>query len=285
MESRIQNALYAAVIKLLRPLIRIFLRNGLPYGAFTELARWVYVDVAQKEFGIAGRKQTDSRVSILTGLSRKEVRRLRLLDPPTDAGAVARYNRAARVIAGWRRDPQFCDLDGQPNPLALENGTISFTSLVRTYSGDVPPRAILDELMAIKAVEMLGDGRIQLLAKAYVPAGDASVMHNILGHDVAQLIATIDHNTQIGITRPWLQRKVAYDNVPEEAVENIRRISARAGQDLLEHLDRSISQFDRDVNPKVLGGGRKYVGVGIYYFENDAENTARPLDEDDHNNE
>ncbi|MEX1290347.1 MAG: DUF6502 family protein, partial [Desulfobacterales bacterium] len=57
------NSLYAAVLKLLRPLMRILLRNGVSYGTFADLAKWIYVDVAAKEFGIKGRKQTTSRVS------------------------------------------------------------------------------------------------------------------------------------------------------------------------------------------------------------------------------
>jgi hypothetical protein len=267
MPSNVQNALFAAVIKLLRPLIRIFLRNGLPFGAFADLARWVYVDVARREFGITGRKPSDSRVAIITGLSRKEVRRLRLLEPPTDAAAVKRYNRAARVIAGWRRDLDFAHADGTARELPLEGAEASFSQLVRRYSGDVPPRAILDELVQIEAVRIGPHDRIQLLAEAYLPKGDTEKMYSILGTDVAMLIAAIDHNTDEQSARPWLQRKVAYDNIPAEALEVIRAYSARAGQHLLEQLDRMLAQYDRDANPKSAGTGRIQAGVGIYYFE------------------
>jgi hypothetical protein len=270
MPSNVQNALFAAVMKLLRPLVRIFLRNGLPFGAFADLARWVYVDVARREFGIAGRKPSDSRVAIITGLSRKEVRRLRLLDPPTDAAAVKRYNRAARVIAGWRRDPEFAHTDGTARELTLEGAEASFGQLVRRYSGDVPPRAVLDELVQIEAVQIRADDRIRLQADAYLPKGDTEKMYSILGTDVAMLIAAIDHNTDDSSDRPWLQRKVAYDNIPAEALEMIRAYSARAGQHLLEQLDRMFAQYDRDANPKSTGTGRMQAGVGIYYFEGDA---------------
>jgi hypothetical protein len=270
MESGTQNALFASVIKLLRPLVRIFLRNALPYGAFADLARWVYVDVARKEFGLAGRKQSDSRISILTGLSRKEVRHLRSLEPPTNAAAVQRYNRAARVIAGWRRDAHYRDPRGKLDALPFEGTGPNFSDLVRTYSGDVPARAILDELLKVGAVKKTEDGRIQLLSEAYLPAGDTPAMHSILGTDVSLLIETIDHNTRSSRHPKRLQRKVLYDNVPVEAVDLIRSESARDGQRLLEKLDRLISRHDRDVNPKAMGSGRKRVGVGIYYFEEDA---------------
>jgi hypothetical protein len=104
MKSRISHALSAAVVTLLRPLVRLLLRNGVPYATFADLAKRVYVDVAMEEFGIPGRKQSKSRVSIISGLSRKEVLRVKRLPDPDDLGALQRYNRAARVISGWVRD-------------------------------------------------------------------------------------------------------------------------------------------------------------------------------------
>lgn len=270
METQVKNALFSAVIRVIRSLVRIFLRNGLPFGEFAELARWVYVDVAYKEFGIEGRKQTDSRVSIITGLSRKEVRRLRTMVQPTNKMATDRYNRAARVITGWRRDKMFHDQRGRPRVLAIESGTPSFNDLVKVYSGDVPARAILDELIQVKAVERMRNNRIRLVSKAYLPKGDPVKMHNILGIDVSLLIDTIDHNTRSDNNNYWIQRKVSYDNLPVEALAEIRKFSEKEGQRLLEKLDRKISEQDRDINSTIKGTGRKFAGVGLYYFEKDA---------------
>ncbi|HEY6072929.1 MAG TPA: DUF6502 family protein, partial [Anaerolineales bacterium] len=82
MKNQVTQALSAAITSLLRPLVRILLRNGIPYGAFADLSKRVYVEIATQEFAIAGRKQSKSRVSILTGLSRKEVLRVKRLPPP-----------------------------------------------------------------------------------------------------------------------------------------------------------------------------------------------------------
>ena len=121
METKIKNALFAAILRILRPLVRILLRNSIPYRTFADLARWVYVDVALSEFGIEGRKQTDSRVSIITGLSRKEVGRLKNSVRDSDEEALYRYNRAARVIAGWVKDGRFLDTNGAPQPLSTRS--------------------------------------------------------------------------------------------------------------------------------------------------------------------
>jgi hypothetical protein len=237
------------------------------YNTFADLAKWVYVDTATKEFGIQGRKQTTSRVSVITGLSRKEVLRVRQLDRPDDSPSTERYNRAARVIAAWRRESTFLDARGAPLPLPITGSGQTFSQLVKRFSGDVPVRAILDELIRVDAVEQLADGRVRLLTRGYIPEGSGADKLHILGTDVGHLISTINHNLQPGDMGPLFQRKVAYDNLPDEILPEYRKLSARKAQALLESLDRWLAQRDRDVNPEVEGGGRNRAGVGIYYFE------------------
>jgi hypothetical protein len=138
---------------------------------------------------------------------------------------------------------------------------------VRDHSGDVPPKAILDELLRVGVVEMTEKNRIRLLSRAYIPRGDEPQMLSILGTDVSHLITTIDYNIADKGTDPFFQRKVSYDNVPVEALPELRQLGAEQGQLLLEKLNKSFSKQDRDVNPSVKGSGRYQVGVGIYYFE------------------
>ena len=259
--------LYAGVLRLFRPLVRILLRNGVSYRTFSDLAKWVYVDVATKEFGIKGRKQSTSRVSVITGLSRKEVKRMRQLPRPDDRASSERYNRAARVIAAWRRESDFLDAEGRPAPLPMVGSGVTFTELAKRFSGDVPARAILDELIRVGAVEQLEDGMVCLLTRAYVPeSSDADKLH-ILGTDVGYLISTIDHNLKRDPIGPFLQLKVAYDNLPDEVLPAFRKLSATRAQVLLESLDRWLAKRDRDVAPKVKGSGRNRAGLGVYYFE------------------
>jgi hypothetical protein len=276
MKSQVTQALSAAIVTLLRPLVRILLRNGIPYGAFADLVKRVYVDVATQEFAIDGRKQSKSRVSILTGLSRKEVPRVKRLPPPDDLGAAERYNRAARVLGGWVRDRRFADRDGDPAVLPTEGeGSCTFSELVRSYSGDAPARAILDELVRVGAVERLGRDWVRLVERAYIPKKGNVDKIGILGTDVADLISTIDHNILMP-DAPFFHRKVCYDNLPAEALPELRlQVNGRA-QMLLDALDRWMSEHDRDIHPQVAGTGRKRAGVGIYYFESDREAEDEP---------
>jgi len=265
------QVLTSAIERLLRPLIRILLRNGTSYDAFADLAKRMYVEVGMQEFGIPGKKQTISRVSVLSGLSRKEVQRVMGQRDSAEAEARARYNRAARVIAGWVRDRDFADDAGNPLALRAEEGKDSFTELVKRHSGDVPARAVLDELLRVGAVEHLEDGRIRLLSRAYVPRTSDLDKLEILGADVSDLIYTIDHNLQHGAADPFFQRKVMYDNLPVDAISAFRALSGEQAQVLLEKMDQWMSKHDRDVNPSVKGTGRMRAGIGIYYFEEDIE--------------
>jgi len=270
-KPRVGQALTAAVERVLRPLFRILLRNHMSFKAFVDIAKHVYVDVAAEDFGIPGKKTSVSRVALLSGLTRKEVQRLLEAPVVDDAEAGERYNRAARVVAGWIRDAEFSDADGNPKVLQLQDGRASFAELVRRFSGDIPFRAILDELLRVGVVEKVGDDTIRLKTRAYVPeSGDADKL-NILGTDVSDLVATIEHNLQHGAADPFFQRKVMYDNVPVEALQEFRRMSGAQAQSLLERLDKWLSQHDRDTHPATGGTGQVRTGIGIYYFEEDMQ--------------
>jgi len=269
------RVIHTALHTLLRPLIRLLLRNGIAYGSFTEIVKQSYVDIAshEQEFCFKQKKQSDSRIAILTGLTRKEVKAVKQsLSVDSDAIASvlsARYNRAARVIHGWVSDPQFQDGWGEPAMLIAEGEGASFQNLVKKYSGDVPVRSILDELLRVTTIEKLTDGRLKLLQHAYVPQSGELEKLQILGTDVGLLIQTIDHNLHDTQEKAYFQRKVAYDNLPEEALPMLQEMVANQGQQFLEQINSWLSQQDRDNNHQIKGHGRKQAGVGVYFFEKD----------------
>ncbi len=267
MQPVIQKTLTKAIVRILRPLVRILLRHNVSFRTFSDIAKWVYVDIAANEFGIAGRKQSISRMSVITGLSRKEVKRVSDMPRPSDTNYAERYNRAVRVIAAWRREKAFTDKDGNASILPVSGAEGSFADLVRKYSGDLPFRAVLDELMNAGVVEMTEEGDVMLLDRAYIPGDDDGVKLHILGTDVGHLIGTIDHNLQTVDAQRRFQRKVSYDNLPSEALPVFHGLAAASAQALLEKLDKWLAENDRDTNPEVGGSGRYDAGLGIYYFQ------------------
>jgi hypothetical protein len=270
------SSLESAVRRVLRPLVRILLRNGVPIRAFIEQAKQVYVEIALSEFGVPNRKPSLSRASVLTGLTRKEVSRLAAGGAESTDDDRRSYNRAAQVIRGWVRDPGFHDGQGEPRALPVEGAPDSFSNLVRKYSGDMPARAVLDELLRVGAVREASDGRIELVERAYVPVTGERERLAILGTDVGALISTIDHNLTSPPEEAFFQLKVSYDNLPAEVLAQLRRDAGKQALALLETLDGEWSKHDRDLNPDVPGTGKKFAMLGIYYYEEDADSEDTP---------
>jgi hypothetical protein len=271
---RAQRVLEIAIATLLRPLFRLLLRQSMSFIAFEEIAKRVFVEVAMKDFSIEGKAPSMSRAAILSGLTRKEVARLLAERTDDEAEPGERYNRAARVLTGWLRDLDFTESDGSPRWLRDE-GPRSFAELVRRHSGDVPARAVLDELLRVGAVRRHSDGRIEPLTRAYVPATSAADKLAILGADVADLIATIEHNIDHGKNEPRFQRKVMYHRIAASHLPALRKLTSVQGQALLERMDRWLQEHDTGVPKGSPEPHAARVGLGIYYFEEPLDSSSK----------
>ncbi|MEC7432436.1 MAG: DUF6502 family protein [Pseudomonadota bacterium] len=264
------NPLHQALFRILRPMARLLLRNGVPFGEFSELVKRAYVEAALEDFSDGRRKPTDSRAAVMTGLTRKEVRKQReiLAGQSPVSERTSHANRASRVVSGWVHDETYQAANGQPAVLAFE-GAGSFSELVRKYSGDMTPRAVLDELQRVGVVAVEPDtGFLILKQRAYVPAGDSEEMLQIFGEDVSDLVATIDHNLvsrDVG-REPLFQRTLTYNEIPPEVIASWREQAARQSQALLEDLDSWLGPHDRGVSGQE-GGESVRTGVSIFYFE------------------
>lgn len=265
-----KDRLAAALRHLLRPLVRVLLRHGMAYGDFADVAKSVYAESAREDFVLPGRKSSDSRVAILTGLTRKEVRALR---EAAVGERLANTNRATRVLSGWHQDPDYTGLDGEPRVLPLE-GKGSFAELVRRHSGDMPIRALLEELRRVKAVRLEGKDKIKVLARAYVPAAGDLEGLRMLGTAMHDLASTIDHNLARDGDPARFQRTVYSDRVPVRAIPILRRIVAERGQRFLESLDDWLSAHELDPREPAKDEAVR-TGVGIYFFQDSAPGKDR----------
>ena len=151
-----------------------------------------------------------SRVAVLTGMTRKEASRLMQDDPDEQLGdrMIRQVNRAARVVTAWVEDPEFHDGEGAPASLPFESSeTPAFTDLVSKHGADVGARAVLDELVRVGAVAERADGHLYLTNSAYIPSSDEGAKLDILGTDVADLVAAIDNNLDPDRETPLFQRE------------------------------------------------------------------------------
>lgn len=264
-KQTLELALSKAALKLLTPLARVLLRNGVSYGEFAEWAKCAFVRVAHDDFGVSERKPSVSRISALTGLTRKEAKRVLELDGNGDHAANERYNRATRVITGWLNDSRYTADDGRPQTLPIEGDRPSFTSLVRDYSGDIPARAMLDVLSSAQVIAQQVD-TVKLVKHAYVPGNDPIDLLHILGTDSAELISTIDHNLTAAPIERRFQRKVSNNAVESANLAEFKKISSEKAQQLLEELDAWLSQHEA-AKDGTNQEKSTYVSVGIYYYD------------------
>lgn len=256
------NLIKESVLKILRPLMRVMLRNGISCGSFSELVRKAYVDEAFEMGMKNGKKATVSSISAQTGLSRKEVKRLHELSDLHHAEVEQRYNRAIRVISGWLHDGDFIDEEGNSKKLSLNNEAPSFFELTRRYSGDITAKAMLDLLQTANCVKVEGN-QVELVKHAYVPGTDSAEIIRILGVDTQELITTINHNLTVNENKKRFQRKVSNAYLDCEKVKEFKQISRKRAQDLLEDLDAWLSNNEVDSEDE----NTCYVSLGIYYYE------------------
>ena len=160
-----------AALAALQPIVALLLDAGINTNEVTRFVRWAFVDEAASRQRRRGKKPSISRIAAATGLTRADVSQL-LSSPPPSVGAVDLEPRASdKVVAAWLSDPDYLEPTGRPRPLAYLDSGSSFSDLVRRYAGDIPPRAMLNEMLASKFVSELPDGK-------YLPAiqgGQASV--------------------------------------------------------------------------------------------------------------
>jgi Family of unknown function (DUF6502) len=150
-ESNLASVRGASVLqRLLTELAFVLLPRGMTPKRFGELARSAFVQVAANASKRQNGRVNHSRVAAQTGLSRSDVKRL--LSRSVIDSVRADQTPVARVITGWRTDRKFADSDGKPRRLRISGSSISFTSLVKKYGGDIPHRAVLDEMLRIRAV-------------------------------------------------------------------------------------------------------------------------------------
>lgn len=264
MSDNLLTILEKAACKVLGPLVRVMLRNGVACGSFEEILRKVYVDEA---FILAGKegKATISAVSAKTGLSRKEVKRLtdKKLESTNDTGQ--KYNRAIRVISGWMNDERFSSVDGVPRVLDMEGNEKAFSVLVKDYSGDIPTRAMFDLLEKSGCVEK-HDGKVHLVSHAYVPGNDPVDVINILGTDSRELMETVLYNMSSEAAQRKFQRKVSTHKLASAHVNEFQKYASRRSQSLLEELDGWLSEHETGNK-----SDSQYVSLGIYYYQKNSE--------------
>lgn len=259
----------SAIRRLLRPVIRQLVAYGIDYPVLDQMVRELFVEVAEKDFALPHKRPTDSRIALITGINRKEIARLRRLRASEGPQVEVEDTALTRIIGRWIGGPPFSDTRGRPKSLPYESTNArkaTFSRLVRDRGIDVPVRSILDELIRTGVVEMDDDGNVNLIQEANVPSGDLEGKLTLLASDPGEVFSTIVHNVEEPET-PWLQRKIVYDNIGSDALDELRESARAEGEEFVRRANVLLSAQDRDRNPDAPGGERSRVVLGVYYFE------------------
>ena len=262
-----QEILRNTLRNILLALIRTLLRNGMSYGEFDQIARKCFVDVAFADFTTTGKKQTVSNVAILTGLNRKEVKKMHELDVNQAEVNSKQYNRIIRVLGGWINDPAFLRKDGNPRDLDYE-GVGSFSELVKKYSGDMPVAAMQKALMTSSNIKFADDNQVRLLSHAYLPSDDPLEKLAILGADTRQLIETIDFNLSAAEEELRFQRKASNPRIAVASIPKVKQFLRCKGQAFLEEIDLYLSQQEADDDSSTE------LSISLFYHEVESDDQA-----------
>ncbi len=278
-KGNIESALLRATREAIRPFVRRILKAGITYGQVEHHIRELFVEVAEADFALPKPRQSDSRISVLTGINRKEVRRIRDKKPDTHEPKSFTRNYAADLVSLWIGDPRATSAAGRPIPIPYDAAQgPSFVKLAEQTTTDIQPRALLDVLVSAGAAEIRKGKVVALTRSAYVPKRGHPEALAMLADDPAELIETMLHNVLGEDAPPLLQQKLAYDNLGGEGMERLREALRKEALRFLKKSDSVLQRHDRDRNPKAPDGTRTYAGIGVYYFESPREASPEPPD-------
>lgn len=255
--------LVGAVRRLLRPLVKLLIARGVGFPALSEIIKGVYVEVANQDFRIDTKPPTDSRINLITGIHRKDVKRLR-----EDGGNTApgKAPLTAQLIAIWTGADRYLDNHGAPRPLKRLAGTgeePSFDELVTSVSKDIRPRAVLDEWLRASTVRLDKDDYVHLLTQAFVPSRDESDKLYYFGRNLHDHLAAGVHNL-LGDGAPLLERNVYYDRLTPESVAALAALSREQGMQALQALNRAA--FERQDQDSGDPAAQERMSFGVYFF-------------------
>lgn len=262
----VRDAIVAACKKLMEPVARFLIRNGVTFKEFAEVSKIAFVEVATNEYGIRNRKTNISRTAVLTGLTRKEVKRIRDGLSEFPMAVLPELGRPAQLLSLWFGHEAFVGKDGQPRELEFE-GPDGFRDLCRLGGGDVPPGALLTELKRAGSVVESKDGRLRVVKRHFNPSGTNDYQANRFGECLRDLADTLDFNLSVAEDADRrFESRVWNDRVPVQFASRFQSIARDQGKAMLEVLDDWLSAHQV---PQEEGDEEslRRCGLGIYYFD------------------
>jgi hypothetical protein len=272
-------ALLAASGRLLRPLVRLMMLSGVTALMLTDVLRRLFVDVAVTELLTRPETRTDSRISLLTGINRKEIRRFReMLPRSTTASEVMTI--ASQIIARWLGSPPFLDEAGHPRslPRLAEAGAteLSFDALVCSVTSDIRPRAVLDNWLSLGLVRLAPMDRVVLDVDGFIPRPGVEDQLFYFARNLHDHVAAATANVSAGVAAPFLDRSVHYDELTLRQANELEAFARDTAVRAVLEVNRKALELV-ETNELPDGEAPRRVNFGVFVFsDNDAFANDRP---------
>jgi hypothetical protein len=263
-------ALVRAIRRTLRPLVRLMLASGATYPLLSELLKGLFVEVADREFRLGNKVPTDSRVSLISGVHRKDVRRLRSADRPTAELVPETVSFGGKLVTTWLTDERFLDDTGRPRPLSKTRAPgdqAGFEDLVADRSTDIRPRVVLDEWLRLGIVHIDSQDRLVLNTDAFVPQAGLEEKLYFFAHNLHDHAAAATDNL-LGNGAPQLERSLTYDGLTEGGIALLDARARQLGNRMLQELNRLASARE-DAQATSTAPRRRFT-CGVYFYSEPA---------------
>ncbi|HEY7772480.1 MAG TPA: DUF6502 family protein [Marinagarivorans sp.] len=250
--DNIKQLIISAARTMIRPVVRVLIHNGVTYSEFCKLAKSQFVEVCANDFGLQGRPTNMSRIATMTGIDRKEVKRVKDALEQNDPVADTQHaqDRLTRILSAWHQDPNYLAASGEPVILAAEyeEGRLSFPGLVKLYGGDIPVSTILKELISSGCVEKTDSGDLRVLKRFYVPANNNPESLLRASSVSSEILNTMFHNLYVvgkeKRARPRFERRASNNAIPAKQAAAFERFVENEGQALLERVDAWLTEHE-----------------------------------------
>jgi hypothetical protein len=266
MSSPLQSKILKALFVAMKPISRTLLRAGVGYREFSDIAKAAFIDEATAEYGLRGRPTNISRVAIMTGISRKEIGRIRSAGLNRLVDYTVNISPGALVLQHWHTDSEFTDQEGLPLSLDFDGRDISFVSLVRKYAGDIPAGAMRTELKRMGAIEEFADRKLKVLKREFVPSGLddrlALGLDSII-HSAAETLAyncDPENKNDLSFQQIWGVSTINPDRFPE-----VKKVARERLTEFGRSFDDYLSTLEQPAGDENIPS--REVGVGLYYYE------------------
>lgn len=261
------ESLVKALVAIFRPLVKLLIRYQINHGYVSQLLKAIYVNVAENDFKVSGANQTDSRISMLTGIHRREVKRLRT---PIEDGLVMPENVSVgtQILTTWITDPRFLH-QGEPKnlPKSTKGDIIGFDTLVSSISKqDLRTKVVLEEWLHHGLVQIDNEGLIELQTEAFVTETGFDEKAFFFGKNLYAHIAAGAHNLTGG-RPPQFDRSVFYNHLTEDSIATISALIEKQGMETLKVVNAKANELQKKDRGDTSATGR--INFGSYFWVED----------------